>query len=405
LEKQNIVVLGAGYGGIKAIQRLNRYLSEKDEYQLVLVNKHNFHMFMTQLHEHATGTSDNDEVMVPLDTILEGKDVKFIKGWVDDIDLKNRLVLVDHGDIKLPFKYLVVALGSEPEYYNIEGLKEYSVSLRSLYSARNIRKKIQQLLSQANNQPLTFVVGGGGLTGIEFAGELAFMLQKNYAQYKDNYKIIIIEGAKELLPGMDSDMAQYAKETLEEMGVEVVTGELIKRVTENRIFLTSGEKISYSLLLWAGGIKGNKVLAQSGLKTDARGRVEVNEYLQSIVDPEVYVVGDSVFVKNPKDGKVVAATAQSAMQQGEVAAYNIYADITGKEKRVYHPLILGTLVSIGRGKGLGKVTSFKLKGITASLLKEAIPLKYRYSLGGLKMFTHDANKTHENAKFQEQVQH
>ncbi|MEG6616020.1 NAD(P)/FAD-dependent oxidoreductase [Peptococcaceae bacterium 1198_IL3148] len=402
MDKHNIVVLGAGYGGIKALQQLHGYLKGSKGYQLLLVNKHNYHMFMTQLHQHAAGTSDTDQVMVPLDTILEGKDVKFVKGWVDGIDLINRQVLVDHGDIKLPFKYLVVALGSEPEYYNIEGLKEYSMSIRSLYSARHVRKSIQQILRQTDKKPLTFVVGGGGLTGIEFAGELAFQLKRSASQYNlfpGDYQIIVVEGAKELLPGMDGNMAHYAKETLEEMGVQVITGALIKRVTEHKIHLTSGKDLSYSLLLWAGGIKGNKVLAQSGLKTDARGRVEVNQYLQSLVDPEVYVVGDSALAKDPKDNKVVTPTAQAAIQQGAVAAYNIYADITGKEKRVYQPVVLGTLVSIGRGKAFGNVKTFKFKGITASWLKEAIPVKYRYSLGGLKMFT-QTHKQREDIQLQ-----
>lgn len=378
---QNIVVLGAGYGGVRAIRRLAHLIGENQQHQLILVNKHNYHMFMTQLHEHAVGTSEMEEMMVPLEDVLADKRVKFIKGWVDDIDLANQIVLINHGDIKLPFKYLVVALGSEPEYYNIPGLKESSVSLRSLYSANAIRQRVDNMLKEDRKQPLTFVVGGGGLTGVEFAGELAYHLQ----QVKQKHQIIMVEGAKELLPGMASDMAGYATDALKKLGVEVVTGDLIKSVTEKVIKLSSGRKIQYSLLLWAGGIKGNKVLANTDLKIAGNGRVEVNEYLQAINTTNIYVIGDSALAKDFRTGKPVIPTAQAAIQQGAVAAYNIYADIAGKSKQVYKPMVLGTLISIGWRCGLGNIKTFKLKGATASLLKELIPLKYRYSLGGLKM--------------------
>lgn len=378
---QNIVVLGAGYGGVRAIRRLAHLLGDKQQHQLILVNKHNYHMFMTQLHEHAAGTSEMEEMMVPLQDILAGKRVKFIKGWVDGIDLTNQIVLINHGDIKLPFKYLVLALGGEPEYYNIPGLKENSVSLRSLYSANAIRQRVDNMLKEERKQALTFVVGGGGLTGVEFAGELAYHLR----QMQQKHRIILVEGAKELLPGMASDMADYASDALKKLGVEVITGDLIIGVTENVIKLSSGKKIPYSLLLWAGGIKGNKVLAKTGLKTAGNGRVEVNEYLQAINTTNIYAIGDSALAKDFRTGRPVIPTAQAAIQQGAVAAYNIYADITGKPKQVYKPMVLGTLISIGRRCGLGNIKTFKLKGATASFLKELIPLKYRYSLGGLKM--------------------
>ncbi len=398
MAKQNIVVLGAGYGGLKVTQRLNQYLGHSSQYQLMLINKHNFHMFMTQLHEHAVGSSKEYQLKVPLDEILKNTAVRFIKGWVDDIDLENKIVVVNHGEIKVPFKYLVVALGSEPEYFNIEGLKEHSVSLRSLHSAGKIRREIENILNQAAQMPpgkerkrmLTFVIGGGGFTGVEFAGELAEKLQKIKDQYglkQSDYKIILIEGAPELLPGMPTDMADYTKETLQQMGVEVHTGELIKKVTADTVYLSSGKKIKYRTLLWAGGVRGNRVLAKSNFKTDARGRVPVNQYLQYVDDPNIYVVGDSASAKNPQTGCPVIPTAQAALQQGEICAYNIYADISGKNKKVYRPAVLGTLISIGSKKGLGKIKGFKLKGTAAVLLKDLIPIKYRYSLGGLKLLS------------------
>lgn len=398
MAKELIVVLGAGYGGLRVVQKLKDLLAKDSDYGLILVNKHNFHMFMTQLHESATGTSDFEDVSVPICEILDGSGVEFIKGWVDRIDLEKKIVEIDNGVKNIHFRYLVVALGSEPEFYNIPGLKENSLSLRSLYSSLEIRRRIDNILKAASahtrgpsrERLLTFVVGGGGLTGVEFAGELAHQLQRVANQYhisQDEYKIIMVEGSKELLPGLPQDLGKYTHQTLEEMGVEVITEDFIKEVTKNTLSLTSGRLIEYSLLVWAGGIKGNPVLEQSGFQTAIRGRVPVNQYLQYVNDPSIYLVGDNALVKDPKTSKPVLPTAQSALLQGEVAGHNIYADITEKEKIVYQPKSIGTLISIGRGKGLGEVSTFTFKGSAASWLKGIIPLKYRYSLGGFKMLT------------------
>lgn len=396
MHEENIVILGAGYGGLKVTQRLSELIGNQKENPIILVNKHNFHMFMTQLHESATGTSEFEDVSVPIEKVLEGKNVTFIKGWVDNIDLKKRAVFISKGEKALAFKYLVIALGSEPEYYNIPGLKENSMCLRSLYSSLEIRRRIEKILRELQNEPagprrqkmLTFVVGGGGLTGVEFAGELAHQLQQVKDDYQiepGEYRIIMVEGAKELLPGLCSDLACYTRRTLEDMGVEVLTEEFVKEVTPQTIYLSSGKEIPYSLLIWAGGVKGNRVLAQSGFLVEARGRVPVNEHLQYTEDPYVYLVGDNALAIDLNTDKPVLPTAQSAMQQGEIAAYNIYADITGQEKKAYRPSAIGTLISIGRGRGLGEMKAFRLKGAAAAWLKELIPIKYRYSLGGLKM--------------------
>ncbi len=386
---ENIVVLGAGYGGLKAAQKLNDYLRNTKKYSIILINKHNFHMLMTLLHESATGTSDFDDVSIPINKVLEGKNVTFMKGWVEEINLANRVIAINQGTQKISFRYLIIALGSEPAYYNIPGLQEYSMSLRSLYSSIEIRRRIHDILKKGE-QALTFVVGGGGLTGVEFAGELAHQLQRVQDPYQitpAKYKIIMVEGAKELLPGLSAEMGRYSRQTLEEMGVEVITEDFVQKVTAETICLASGKQIHYSLFIWAGGIKGNQVLEQSGLKTETRGRVPVTQYLQYVDNPTVYLVGDNALVQDPRTGKPVLPTAQSALQQAEIAAYNIYADIMGLEKKVYVPSSIGTVISIGRGKAFGEVKSFKFKGPAATWLKELIPAKYRYSLGGLKLLS------------------
>lgn len=393
MAKQNIVILGAGYGGIRVAQLLSRDLDNQQDYQIILINRDDYHTLMTQLYQPAVGTTDYNEVIIPLEDVLAGSKVSFMKGTVQNIDLQKRTVRLEEQAQEISFSYLIIALGSVPEYFGIKGLKENSLSLSSLQSAQDIHDKVKAILKgtdqkPAGNKELTFVVGGGGLTGVEFAGELASYwehIKPRYNLTKSDYKIILIEAADQLLPGMSDGIASYAEETLEGLGVEVITQDLLKKVTQDKIYLASGREISYDLLLWAGGIRGNSVMVKSGLQTDPRGRLLVNEYLQYSEDAAVYAVGDSALVKDPQTGKPVIPTAQAAIHQAKTVAYNIYAEISGAKKKSYQPGLIFLCISVGQGQGLGESTKFRIKGIPAAFIKKLIPFKYYFAVGGLRL--------------------
>ncbi|MTI81621.1 MAG: NAD(P)/FAD-dependent oxidoreductase [Firmicutes bacterium] len=403
MAEENIVILGAGYGGIKTAQTLNKLIDKHSDYKIILVDKNGYHTLVTQLYQTAAGTKNLSETMVPINKIFAQTDVQVVKGQVSNIDIENNCVIVND-DKKISFKYLINALGSEPEYFNIKGLAENSVCLKNLIDARKIRCKVNNILEQLSKQQLkqrqaTFVIGGGGLTGVEFAGELAEQLRKtqdNYNINTDDYKIVLVEGTQNLLPGMSSKVYLYAQKALEDSGVEVITGDLIKEVTNQTIFLASGREIKHTTLIWTGGIKGNSVASKFGLKTDDRNRVIVNQYLQSVDNPKVYAVGDSALAIDVKSGQPVVATAQAAMQQGKCAAYNVYADIKGIKKKVYQSALILLLIHIGCRRAVGepvnKMKRLKLKGTLAAWIKRLIPLKYSLSLGGVKMLTHNDKK-------------
>lgn len=271
MTKGNIIILGAGYGGIRVAQQLSKLLKNRQDFKIILVNKDYYHTLMTQLYEPAVGTKACSDVVIPLSEILEGSNISLVKGTVSLINLKARSIVINDTS-EIPFQYLVIALGSMPEYFGIEGLKENSMSLSSFDHACDINNRINEILLKHKGngeKPLNFVVGGGGLTGVEFTGELASYLEEKRQEYnlsKDQYKIIIIEAANQLLPGMSEETANYAKETLEKLGVEVIISDLISRVVPGSLHLKSGRDIEFSLLIWAGGIRGSSVLAQSGIK-------------------------------------------------------------------------------------------------------------------------------------------
>ncbi|MTI80343.1 MAG: NAD(P)/FAD-dependent oxidoreductase [Firmicutes bacterium] len=402
---EQIVILGAGYGGIKVAHLLDNLLynsennSLNQKYNIILIDKHDYHTLRTQLYQPATGSKDINEFRVPMNRVLNGHNVKFVKGHIDAIDFDNRQVIVNHTE-KIPFKYLVNALGSEAEYFNIPGLQENSISLNSLRNACRIKKRIEQILADLTSTPeeqATIVIGGGGLTGVQFAGELTEQLQihQHNNQIKPKqYKIVLVEGNPHLLPGMSATVYKYAKKTLKKLGVEVVTGAFIKKATADTIYLSTGREINYTEFVWTGGVRANRLAAQSGLKTDVRGRVEVNQFLQCAEDEHVYVIGDSAFVKDPKTGKPVIATAQAAMQQGKTAAYNIFAEIMGLPKKAYQPSIIFLLIHIGQNKAVGEAVNkfrcIKFKGPLAVHIKNLIPFKYSFILlGGIKSVSRD----------------
>ncbi|SHK40283.1 NAD(P)/FAD-dependent oxidoreductase [Desulforamulus aeronauticus] len=380
----DIVVLGAGYGGIRAAQQLSKYLTGRQDIRIVLINRQSYHTLMTQLYEPAVGTKQCKDIIVPLQEFLSEEKVSFIEGTVTAIDIAKRQIFLEGEAAPISFAYLVVALGSRTEYFGIEGLQEYSRSLNDIQSAKGIFKRVQDILSDGTSTP-TFVIGGGGLTGVEFAGELADYLKRARGEQGAKSKVLLIESANQLLPGMSEGTCRYAKRTLEKLGVEVLTGVLVKKVTDDAVYLSSGKIIPYSLLMWAGGISGNSVLKDSGLQTDPRGRLLVNQFLQYVGEPRVYGVGDSALVKDPATDRPILPTAQAALQHGAAAAYNIYAEITGLPKRIYQPSFILLCITIGKKQGFGESESFKIKGAPAACIKKLIPHKYFYTLGGFKL--------------------
>lgn len=415
---EQIVILGAGYGGIRTAQILNRLLTGyyehyniRNTHKIILIDKNDYHTLMTQLYQPAAGTASLNDYRVPIKEIVKEENIHFVRANINHIDLKNRCVIINHNE-KVYFSYLINALGNEPEYFGIEGLEQYSISINSLHNAAKVKLEVDDIIKKLVSCPegrhkATFVIGGGGLTGVEFAGELAERLQCLKEQYcidEHQYQIVLVEGSKNLLPGMSEKVYTYAQKALEELGVEVITGDLIKKATADTVYLASGRQIRYDSFIWAGGIRGNRIAAQSGFQTDPRGRILVNEYLQYQGDEKVYAIGDNALVKDAKTGKPVIATAQAAMQQGNIAAYNIFADILGLQKKVYIPSLICLLIHIGSRKAVGepvnKFESIKLKGPLAVWVKNMIPLKYSFVLGGIKLLLSKFSSVRHNVKYE-----
>lgn len=384
MQPDNIVVLGAGYGGITASLRLSRHLKRDKRYNLILIDRNPFHTYKTQLHEAAVR---NVEVSVPIERIIRKTSIRFIQDSVKEIRPAEQKVILNNSEIL--YRYLVIALGSVTNYYNIPGLQEHSLSLQNLDDAHLVFEHINGICEEAllttrddlRQAMLTFVIGGGGLTGVELAGELADHLNRRGDLLALGFDIYLIEGGSRLVPSLDEKMSLEIQQRLQSKGIKIITSCRITKRTPDKVELSDGTTINTFTLIWTGGIKTSDIIEKSGLRSGQLGRIVVNEYLQSVDYPNVYAIGDNALAINPKTNKPVPAAAQFALQQGRLVAYNIYADITSRPKKSYTPKVLGEVVSLGRHLAVGWlampfIKKLKFFGFIGSLIKAAIEDKH-----------------------------
>ncbi|MGZ0050629.1 NAD(P)/FAD-dependent oxidoreductase [Brevibacillus gelatini] len=382
-----ILILGAGYGGLLTTLQLQKKLNY-NEAEITLVNKHNYHYITTWLHEPAAGTASADHARVNLEGLLNEDKVQFVKGTVQSIQPNEQSVTLENGDV-LTYDYLVIGLGSEPETFGIEGLKEHAFSIRSINAVRQIREHIEYMFAKYKNEPhrtdyLTFVVGGAGFTGIEFCGELGDRLPELCQEFDvdpELVKVYCIEAAPTALPGFDPELVQYAMDVLERKGIEFKIGTPIKQCTADGVLLATGEEIKSKTVIWAAGVRGNSIVEKAGFEV-MRGRVKVDEYLRAPGYENVFVVGDCALIFN-EEGRPYPPTAQIAVQEGETLGENLAALIRGELPQKFVPHLQGTLASLGKGEGIGQVGSKKLFGSTAAMMKKASDLRYLYKIGGV----------------------
>ncbi|MQR95116.1 MULTISPECIES: NAD(P)/FAD-dependent oxidoreductase [Bacillaceae] len=389
MSKPKILILGGGYGGIMSAVRLQKELGS-DEAEITLVNKHNYHYQTTWLHENAAGTLHHDKTRIMIDNIIDMNKVNFVQDTVKEIKKDEKIVILDNQE--LTYDYLIIALGSDPETFGIQGLKENAFSIRSINSVRKIREHIDYSFARYNNegQPdelITIVVGGAGFTGIEFVGELADRVPELCREYdipREKVRIVNIEAAPTVLPGFDEELVEYAINNLERRGVEFLVSTPIKECNEDGVILANGEEIKAATIVWTGGVRGNHLVEEAGFET-MRGRVKVDKDLRMPGFDYIFVAGDCALIIDEEANRPYPPTAQIAIQQAYTIGRNIKALMNGGKLEEFKPDIKGTVASLGKGEAIGKVGNKKLFGATASAMKKVIDNRYLFLLGGVPM--------------------
>lgn len=393
-DQKQVVILGAGYGGLRAALKLERLLKNKTDWQILLIDQYDYHQLKTELHEVAADRTNVETVKISIAKLLKGKNINFIQAEAINVDFAQNLVTTTKGKIK--YDKLVIALGSETEFFGIPKLSKQAFTLSSVDDAMRIKKHIHDIFSQARNEQdeakrralLTVVIGGGGFTGVELATELVDYMSKLCKKFGiafGNTQLLVIEAGENILAGFDPELVNSAERTMKAKRIKLMLRTPCVSVEDDSVNLKTEEKIPTHTIIWTGGVRACDLVAEAGLKYGPRSRVVVNPFLESVDHFGVYVIGDNALVMDPKTNRPIAPTAQLALQQADCAALNIYAEIAGIKRIRYTPKVAGQFVSLGDRNAVGWVWRFKVTGFLAWFLKRMTLVRYLLSLDGVRL--------------------
>ena len=385
MSKPKVVILGGGYGGLLTAKKLEKQL-KNGEADVTLINKHDYHYITTMLHKTGAGTMGDNKITLPIRELLDNSKTIFKKATVSSLDFNNQKVMLEGGEA-IKYDYLVVALGFDVETFGTPGIAEHAFNLRSFDTSKTTYAHIEKQFSLYNKDQdstrLTFAVAGAGFTGIEMIGELVENLPKLAKKYNipaSKIRIINIEAAPHVLPGFEKAAVDYSTQLLKDLGVEVMTSKKILECTPEQVKLDGGVVVDTKTLVWSCGVRGHKLFDQAGLQT-VRGKVVVDKNLKIPSLKNVFCIGDnSMFMKDEK--AALPPTAQVALQQAPVCGENVIASIRGTSLKPFEYHHKGSVASISKRFGVGKIGNVIIKGKVAAFMKHVIDNRYLFVLGG-----------------------
>jgi NADH dehydrogenase len=376
--RTRVVILGGGFGGLYVALELEKTLSRDPNVEITLVNRENFFLFTPMLHEVAASDLDLTNIVNPVRKLL--KRVDFFAGDVERINLERKTVQVSHGfdhhHHEMPYDHLVIALGSITNFYNLPGLEERALTMKSLGDAIHLRNRLIAHLEEADTEccadvrePLmTFVVAGGGFAGVEtIAGINDFVRHalRFYPNLKEMHlRMVLVHPGPVILPELGGKLGKYAQQKLAKRGIEIRVNTKVAGVTEDGVALSDGSFLRSKTLIWTAGTTPNPLLASLPCPKD-RGRVLVDENLEVPDWPGVWALGDCTLVPDVHTGKYCPPTAQHALRQGRVVARNICASVQGGSKKRFAFKTIGQLAAIGRRTGVASVFGINFSGFIA----------------------------------------
>ncbi|MDJ0757577.1 MAG: NAD(P)/FAD-dependent oxidoreductase [Ardenticatenaceae bacterium] len=374
--KPRIVILGAGFGGLWAAREL-----ADAPVDIILVDKNNYHTFLPLLYQVAAAELEPERIAQSVRSIVRSqKNLTFRMGTVTAVDSEKKEVIVD--EVTLPYDYLLVALGSTTNYFGVTGAEEHCFTLKSVEEAIELRNQILRQVEEsahvddehARNEKLTFVIVGGGPTGVEFSGALAELLfqplEKDFPDLslKKTARVVLLEASDTLLAGIGG--GDYACRRLEQIGVDVYLNSTVEAVTAEKVILAGGREIPSDTVVWTAGVRGVPLLHDAGFETARGGRIAIQPTLQTAKSDRVFVVGDLAYLE--QDGAPLPGVAQVAMQQGEHAAQNMMRIINEKPPTEFRYFDKGSMATIGRNAAVTNLNNRIYTGFVAWVLWLAV---------------------------------
>jgi NADH dehydrogenase len=370
-----VLVLGGGFGGIGAAQKL-----AKAPVDVVLVDRHDYHTFQPLLYQLATGLLEESAVGHSIrDLVHKQENVRVHHDSAVFVDLDGREARFEQLPAE-PYDYLVLALGAEVNFFGVAGAAEHGFPLYTLPDALRLKDHVLERWEAADRDPaliddgaLNVVVVGGGPTGVETAGALAELYNgvftKDYPDVeRGKARVTLVEGSPEIFAMFKPDIQEYAKEALTKRGVDVQTGDVVASVTPTRVTLKSGEELAAHTLVWGAGLQGNALVRSLDVELDRGNRLGVDAELRLPSHPEVFVVGDIAAITDAKTEQVLPQLGSVALQSGEHAGETIARLVAGKEAKPFEYKDKGTMAMIGRGAAVVQMLGGRtMKGAKAQV--------------------------------------
>jgi len=370
MTRARIVIVGAGFGGLSATRAL-----AGAPVDITLIDRRNHHLFQPLLYQVATAGLSPADIAAPIRSIVrDQQNVRVVLGTVFGVDRGQRMVQLAQGD-PIPYDYLIIASGAQQSYFGRDEWARHAPGLKSISDATAVRHRVLLALERAETEIdearrqalLTFVVIGGGPTGVEMAGAIAELARRSVSKDFRSItphcsRVYLIEGGPRLLPGFPEELSAKAQRAIEQLGVTVLTGSRVDSVDEDHV-LVGGVILPAHTLVWAAGVMASPAADWLGVSRDRAGRVEVNDDLTILGDDGVFVIGDTAAVDDPRGG-TLPGIAPVAKQQGRHVARQI---LTGRSQP-FRYRNWGNLATIGRHRAVIDMGRLRLSGPLAWLL-------------------------------------
>ncbi len=373
MHKKKVVIVGGGFGGITAAKNL-----KEDSFEIVLIDKTNHHLFQPLLYQVASAALSPGDIAVPIRSIFSGRyNIEIMMSEVLSVNKEESFVQLK--DRKVYFDYLILAPGSSHSYFGKNEWEEYAPGLKTLNDALSIREKIlrsfeeaEMLMKKSQREKfLSFVIVGGGPTGVEMAGAIAEIVKHTMLKDFRNLdpketKIYLIEAGSKILPAYSDKLSSVAKQDLENMGVNVILHTKVTNISEEGV--SSGEEfIPTNNVIWAAGNQASPLLTSLDVELDRSGRALVEKDLSIKNYPNIFVIGDAANVRDEK-GELLPGIAPVAMQQGRYVAESIEDDLHGIQRKPFSYFDKGIMATIGKRKAIAKIRKLEFSKGTAWFL-------------------------------------
>lgn len=389
---KHIVILGAGYAGLRALHELQK---GKDEIKITLIDQNEYHFEATAIHEVAAGIQTSERITYPIEEVIKSSCTTFLQATVEKIDKENQCVYLKNQK-PVSYDYLVIALGYESESFGIPGVEEFSLKMVDIPTSEKVYQHLTEQMKLYRNTKdetaLKIVVCGAGFTGIELLGSLVEgkkQLAEIAGVSPEKIQLYCVEAVTRLLPMFSEKLGAYGIDHLKKWGVQFLIGKPIKEIQKDTVIYLEDQEtnklteLNAKTIIWTTGVSGSHVVGDSGFAAK-RGRVMVRPDLTDNEKETVYIIGDCSAVMDQATQRPYPTTAQIALKMGEHAGKNIKAHIKGESTKEFTFKSLGSVASIGNSHAFGEVGKIEVKGYPASFIKKAIMDRSLLETGGIK---------------------